>query len=335
MPNDNTDSRWSPPKQEPKHLPEDELTAWREARNAAAIYAEEQRMNMSDFARFAGVKTTTFNLWANGGYTGKVHNFTTQVQKALDAAKDAEVVAQRMVEEPDWVETETSGRITTLLKIAQAQPGMVVVNTVPGMGKTKAAEQFCKTVPHAVMATMTPTTSKPTSMLQSLARAAGLGRVAPGDIQHKLGAKLERNGRSTILIVDEAQNLSTDAVNQLRYLLDKHGCGIALLGNEELYSKLGSSKPDPAYAQLHGRVSARMRVMKPTEKDLRTLIDGWDIHDPEMRKLCTYIGKKPGSLRQISVTLKLAWQLANMEQRELTADDIRAAWYTRFEESLA
>ena len=126
-------------------------------------------------------------------------------------------------------------------------------------------------------------------------------------------------------MVDEAQNLTDEAVNQLRYFLDEYGTGIALMGNEELYSRFGNSAPKPAYAQLASRIGVRIRQLQPTPGDVDMLVDGWGVEDRKVRPLAVALGRRPGALRQISETFKLAAVYAAGANRSITAEDFELA----------
>jgi DNA transposition AAA+ family ATPase len=210
-------------------------------------------------------------------------------------------------------------------------PELVLATLGAGMGKTETVRRYVSERPHAYMVTMRPKTSKVNAMLLEIAQALDVppAERAHSRIDRAIGMKLKRNGRQTLLIVDEAQNLIDKAVDQLRYFLDEYGVGIALIGNEELYGRFGGKEPTPAYAQLHRRFGLRLRRMQPLAGDIDAQIAAWGIEDSEIRKLAQAIGRKPGALGQVTKTLQLAGMYAAGEQRPMAAADVRAALKNR------
>lgn len=71
-------------------------------------------------------------------------------------------------------------------------------------------------------------------------------------------------GTQGLLIVDEAQHLSAGAIDQLRAVHDRAEVGLALLGNEEVWSRIdgGGRK---AQAQLNDTQSERSQQVELTK----------------------------------------------------------------------
>jgi DNA transposition AAA+ family ATPase len=176
---------------------------------------------------------------------------------------------------------------------------------------------------------MRPTTSTVHGMLLEFAQALEVDERNPARLDRALGTKLKRNGRNTLLIVDEAQHLNDNAVNQLRYFLDKYGVGVALLGNEELYGRFGGAKPTVAYAQINRRIGKRVRRLQPLAADITAILDAWSVQGDDVRKFLRAVGQKPGALSQITKTLQLAGMYAAGEARSVTLDDVKTAWLNR------
>lgn len=148
-------------------------------------------------------------------------------------------------------------------------------------------------------------------------------------------AEVSRVGGGSLLIVDEAQNLVDDAINQLRHFSDIHQCGIALVGNEEVYSRFVAQVKGRSYAQLKRRIGKHLKRQKPYAEDIAAFIRAWGVTDPECTRLLTGIGLKGGALGQIDKTMKLASMIALGDNREVGIRDIEAAWKNRDVEDMA
>lgn len=319
---------WGKPAAEPD-LPPAELKRWHGLRGRVAETAQRYGWSKAEVSRRSAIPGGTLSQWLDGTYRGTVANVSARVERWLETVEELTEAAARIPVPPGYVPTPTSAELAETLLYAQLMPEMVVVTLGAGMGKTMTAVDYCTSRPHAFLVTMRPTTSTVHGMLLELSQSLGVTEKNPARLDRALGDKLARNGRNTLLVVDEAQHLGDNAVNQLRYFLDIYGCGIALLGNEELYGRFGGAKATPAYAQIHRRIGKRMKRMQPLAADIDALVAAWGVKGEEARRLARAIGRKPGALSQITKTMQLAGMYAAGEARETTAADIKAAWANR------
>lgn len=325
---------WAPPQQEPANLKPADLERWRKATSQVRDLAARMGYSKAETSRRSEVPQGTFSPWYNGNYPGAVATVTAKIERWLVSMAEAQELAARLPQAPGFIETRTAKSVMAALLYAQTMPSMAIVILGAGCGKTVCADHYIQTRPHAYKVTMRPTTGSVHGMLLALADSLGVVERNPARLDTAIGERLKRNGRNTLLLVDEAQNLTDNAVNELRYLLDAFGCGLGLLGNEELYTRLGGEKPTPAFAQIHRRIGMRVRQLQPHEEDIAALVAAWGITDPAAVKLAMAIGHKPGALSQISQTLMLAGQIAAGRERAVTADDVKAAWRNRGGEAI-
>ncbi|WP_155481415.1 AAA family ATPase [Rhodoplanes serenus] len=319
---------WGAPRSEPAASPE-ALARWTAVRDQVRALALREGWSKSEVSRRSAVPLGTLSPWYDGTYTGQLGAVTERVEKWLAAIEEVRSRAATIPEAPGYVPTPTSQAVIDTLLYAQMMPEMVIVTLGAGMGKTTTARHFADTRPNVFVVTMRPTTANPHSMLQELAAALDVSERNPGRLDRSIGQRLKRNGRHTLLIVDEAQNLSDLSINQLRYFLDEYGCGIALLGNDEVFSRFGRGEPKPGHGQIHRRIGKRVHRLSPQTADVEALLDAWSIEDGEARRLLHGIAKKPGALGQVDKTIRLAAMLAAGGGQPLAVDHVRAAWADR------
>lgn len=319
---------WGAPKGEPNVSPE-ALARWHTVRDQVRAIAVREGWSRSEVGRRSAVPLGTLSPWYDGTYTGQVATVTERVEKWLAAVEEVKSRAAMIPEAPGYVTTPTSQIVIDTLLYAQMMPEMVIVTLGAGMGKTTTARQFVDTRPNVFLVTMRPTTAGTHAMLQELATALDVTERNPGRLDRAIGQRLKRNGRHTLLIVDEAQNLSDLSINQLRYFLDEYGCGIALLGNDEIYSRFGRGEPKQGAGQIHRRIGKRVHRLSPQNGDVDVLLDAWSIDDGEARRLLHGIARKPGALGQVDKTVRLASILAATQGQTLSVDHVRAAWADR------
>lgn len=310
--------------------PVEEQERWKVLSARVIAAARQHGWLKTDAARRSGIPQGTFWSWLDGSYLGNFKNVNDRVETWLASLDEMSSAAARVPVAPGYFESPTSRKVTDALIYAQLMPSMVLGVLGSGMGKTFTADEYRRSRPGVTKVTMRPTTKSVQRMMLVLAEALEVSERAQGNLEASIGKKLKRNGRNTLLIVDEAQNLTDEAVNQLRFLLDEFGVGIALLGNEELYGRFGDRVPKPAYAQLHSRIGMRVRQLQPTPGDVDAQLVAWGIVDSEVAALVRAIARKPGALRQVTQTLTLAGMYAAGDKREaITAADVKLALTNR------
>lgn len=328
-----TDKRhqWDAPLTEPA-LETAALQEWRETVGKLRDIARAEGLSLSEVSRQAGVPVATLSGWYSANYNGRYDNITGRVRRWIASHDESRQALMGMPVAPDYVETPTSRRLIEALIYAQTFPEFSVVTMGAGMGKTCAARHYATTRPHAYLVTMRPSTAGRHAMLQELAMALGVSEANPARLDRAIGAKLQRNGRHTLLILDEAQNLVDDAVNQLRYFNDEFGCGIALLGNEAVYRRwgsLGGASDKDGLAQVQSRIGLRILQRQSVAGDADAILDAWGMSDTELRKLAHAIARRPGALRGLDKALKLASMLAIGAGEPMSAVHLRQAWANR------
>lgn len=321
---------WAVAYVDPVIAPE-ELDRWHRLRSSLIDTAKRFGWSKSEVSKRSGVPAGTLWQWFDGSYRGVIRNVSDRLARWLDSVAEMTATAARVPVAPGFVMTPTAREMTDALIFAQAMPEIVVITTGAGVGKTHTLREFCRTRAHADLVTMRPTTSSVHGMLLELGLALDVTERNPAKLDRTIGNKLRRNGRHTLLAIDEAQNLTDQAVNQLRYFLDDYGVGIALIGNEELYGRFGGNDLKPAYAQLQSRFGLRFRRMQPLREDVDALLDAWnlDADVEDIRRLCQAIARKPGALRLVTKTLQLAGMYALGNHRPMTVADVKHALTNR------
>lgn len=289
----------------------------------------DEQLTQADIAKAAEIPYGTFTPFMGGKYAGDNAGLAERVQRWIQSRAETQKVSSAILEEPGFVATPTVTEVLGLLQWAKTAPGICLVTLGPGMGKTMASREFAKKNPHSFRVVMRPSTAGVHAMMKEIAQTIGVAERDPNKLSRAVGDKLMRNGRHTLIMVDEAQNLSDSAVDELRHYLDEYGCGIALLGNEDVRTRWGRATPKEGYGQLHRRIGPRLRRLQPLKEDVEIYLKAWGITDADVLKLLRVIGRKAGALGQIKETLAMANILAAGQGRIVNADDIRAAWQNR------
>ena len=230
--------------------------------------------------------------------------------------------AAALVPVPAWVATPTAEIIMDVLGYTHSASTICTITGGAGVGKTMTIAHYAATHPNVWILEATPATATTGGCLRALANrlkvpASGLTDGIEAAIRERL------TGSGGLLIVDEAQYLHAGALESLRRLVDLTDVGLALAGNERIYTDLIKRTRAAYFAQLTSRISKRLHLTRSTAADADILGRAWGIAGREHKPLAREIAAQPGGLRTLTEVLRVARTLA---PEGITADDLRAAW---------
>ncbi len=274
--------------------------------------ATQRGLKMTQIAHQAGLAYGTFSSWLGGHYNGNTTRICEAAQTWITAQTVAALTRNDIPTTPNFVETETARGVFKLLAHAQYAPGFVVIAGAAGVGKTTAARRHRATNPNVTILTGEPCFGTPRMVLDCLAQELELTeRYSSQTVSRAIQRRLR--GSKGLVIIDEAQHLSSQSIDQLRTLYDLTDVGFAIVGNETVYSRMEGHSREAAFAQLYSRVDMRMARKSSTRDDIAALLNAWKIEDPEQRRILTAIARKPGALRSMTKVLRLAHVIAGGE----------------------
>lgn len=296
-------------------------------------------------AREADIGAPVLNSYLKGTYGGRNDQVAIKLNRWLEARKKAATLRRRLPQAPAFVPLSASRTIEQRFYYARAMGRMVMVTGVPGCSKTSTARQFCQDNPRSWLVPMDPSTRGVPTMLLTVLAAMGITDVSgtPMQLANRVVAKATE--AEALLLIDEAQHLSEQAIEQLRAINDRtramgQPLGIALIGNEEANTKIGPTGHKPAFAQVSSRIAQRKYLAAPNPDDVATLARAWaaandEVVTPEDIAFLVEIAMRPGGLRNVEMTFEgaliAAWgageplELKHLKGAFNAITDIRAA----------
>jgi len=229
--------------------------------------------------------------------------------------------------------------------------GFVMITGRPGTGKTTLIGELVENLAKdkVFTANLVCTQLQADDLLKSVAYSFGIGsaKVDKAELLQRLTILLHRwhrEGRRALLVVDEAQDLSPSAMEELRLLTNIQIGGqpllqIFLLGQPELRDLILS----PEMEQVHQRIVAASQIeglgADETEDYVihRLTVVGWQ-GDPVIdRNIFPLIHKfSEGVPRRINLICSRLFLLGSVEQRHaIGVDDVRVVISELQAESLA
>ena len=288
---------------------------------------EADSLSQTALSQLTGVGKARLNQWLSGTYKGNVAAVEESVRRWLESRQASAALEGQMPAAPDWVETPTARAVMSALSFAQMAEAVSVVYGGAGVGKSTTLARYQQSAPNVWVVTATPAVSAPGPILTRIAQVLGIRTTGA---VHMLEANIIERVRETrgLLVIDEAQHLTHRALEAVRSIHDAAGIGLALVGNEVVYSQLTGGSRSVGFAQLFSRVAKRVRLSRAKDADVLALLDAWHIQEKSARQLCLGIGRRPGALRGLSQTLRLASMFAaTTGAARPTAEHIRDAWH--------
>jgi DNA transposition AAA+ family ATPase len=265
----------------------------------------------AQIAREADVAEATLSQYLAGTYKSEPGrtNTAASLSRWLSAREKAAAMRKSLPVAPEFRPLRASKGILATLSYARETGRLVVIAGSPGTGKTATARQFAAATPRTWYAPMDPSTGGvPTMLLEVLAAMGDLeARGTPQVLVRKVCQRaMEAKG---LLIVDEAQHISAQAIETLRAINDRIRLGIVLMGNETAHQRIGATGVKVEFAQVSSRIAQRRYIATPDPRDAAELTRAWaevnreEISDAEVA-FCQTIAAKPGGLRNIEMTME-------------------------------
>ena len=307
---------------QPDHKPEFE-----KVRAEAREEMDAANLSLSKTAREIGkgVSTTTLSKWLRAMYEGDVSEVTERVKLWIDTRREAARRDMRPAGLDRHVDLGVTEEVEAVLSHAQAARDVVLIHGRSGAGKSWAAARYCAHHTAAYMLTATGAIATLPGLLSRVAHAVGAGEKHPSGLAAETAAVQRLEGRGALLVVDEAHHLSPRLLDELRCIRDLAGCGLALIGGDDLWTALASSR---RCDQIVGRIGVRLPLGLITEMDAIDLCAGVLGRRPAAAeaKLFLQTVKGAGGMHAVRRLLARSWTLARSQGRErITGDDVAAA----------
>lgn len=287
---------------------------------------EAGELSIADVARAIGrgCGQSVLSQWLAGKYAGDAAAVTARVRRWLDTRAELATHDLSAAGLDRHVPYGPGARVRQALAYAQAEGDLACIHGRSGTGKTTALQRYAETHSAAFYVAMTGAVRSLAGMLDEVAAAVGAGECHTSALAAEKSIVRHLTGRDALLIVDEAHHLTPILLDELRCIRDIAGCGLALAGDDTLWTTLaGSRRCD----QIVGRIGARLPLTAP-DSDVLELAERIVGFRPEgaaaKRVLAT--ARSPGGLHALRRVFARAITLARADSQDaVRAADIEAA----------
>lgn len=271
-------------------------------------YMQEQGLTQGQIAKAIGKSITTVSQYLKGSYNGRTDEIDDAVARLLQREKD-KVVERRFNSE--FVSTYAAERCLDTIGIAHAESDIAVITGAAGLGKTQALKRYVAFNPETIFIEIEPSCS-PKILLKNLCQQLGLNE---NGLNHELFTRItEKLGKNRLIIVDEAELLSTKSLEYLRRIHDLTQCGIVLAGMPRLIVNLKGKYGE--LAQLYSRVTLHCNLENALIKEDIALLAKQGLGTDEFNDLLYKVSK--GNARRLNKLMRGAIRIAEMNKIPLS-----------------
>lgn len=265
-------------------------------------------LNSGQLAREIGVSPATVSQIVNDNYKANPAKVIEKMGSWLDMSDQRK---RSPSVNPGFVMTATAKQITDDMAYAQISESIVVIYGASGVGKSEALREYLRTNNNVWRVTASPSRSSLTECLYELAMELGMEQAPrrKGPLARVIRKRLV--GTEGLVVIDEADHLDYPTLEELRILQEETGVGMVLVGNNKVYTQLTGGRRNEDFARLFSRIAKKRGIHKTKQTDVLSIADAWNVYGKAERNLMIQISERPGGLRLLTKTLKLAAMFAN------------------------
>ncbi|WP_409419374.1 AAA family ATPase [Marinomonas sp. RS-M-Aa-14] len=282
---------------------------------------DAKEVTSAQLAREISSSPATVSQILNGKYQADATAIVTKLAKWL--ARDEEKKSSPVVN-PGFVMTTTAKQIMDDMTYAQISESIVVIFGASGVGKSEALREYKRNNNNVWHVTASPSRSSLTECLYELAMELDMEQAPrrKGPLSRVIRKRLM--GTEGLIVIDEADHLDYPTLEELRILQEETGVGMVLVGNNRVYTQLTGGRRNEDFARLFSRIAKKRGIHKTKIADVKAIADAWSVTGDKERALMQQISERPGGLRLLTKTLKLAAMFCKGEL--ITEKALRAAF---------
>ncbi|EEO05604.1 AAA family ATPase [Vibrio cholerae] len=276
---------------------------------------EAKAVTGAQIAKEISVSPATLSQIIKGTYAADPSNVIDKLEKWLRMREQRQSTPNV---NPGFVMTETAKQIMADLTYAQITESFAVIFGASGVGKTETAREYQRSNNNVWMITASPSRASLTECLYELAMELGLDQAPrrKGPLSRVIRQRLLNS--EGLVIIDESDHLDYPTLEELRILQEETGIGMALLGNNKVYTQLTGGRRNEDFARLFSRIAKKRGIHKAKKSDVKAIAQAWNVMGEEEQALMQQVSERPGALRLLTKTLKLSVMYANGKAMDTT-----------------
>ena len=260
----------------------------------------------------SGLSTAVVSQFISGTYTGDNAKAADTLSKYLRLAKERlNVVSYHRF----YKELGNTRLVNGAAAYAHKHCEMTLIRGDSGAGKTTALRYYAENNAGVVFVTANSTVRTGRLILQEIAAAMGKSCIGC-NIKQTMDTLLKAlSGTKRLIIIDEADRLSLNALQAIRDLNDIANVGIVLAGNNKLYTQMLIGVKGGEFDQIRTRI-----LFKPMVENNYTMDETLGVFPDIKKDVAAVLMKKANSnsLREAIKLYNFGVELSNIQNITLT-----------------
>lgn len=229
----------------------------KDTRTELKEFMELSGKSQRQISKETGLSTSVISQFLEGTYTGNNEKVEQTIKQYLTVSKERLNSVQTTVFFEGLYNTQN---VLFACAYAHLHNDIALVSGDAGAGKTTALEHYTKNNTGVIMVTADSCTTSATAILRVIAEKVGKQiNCRKSVLMQELISQLD--GTNRLIIIDEADHLTLQALQAVRNLNDRAKVGIVLSGNDKIYRQMLTGQKGQEFDQIRTRISVRKRVV--------------------------------------------------------------------------
>lgn len=284
----------------------------KEAQAGVVAFISESGNSQHQIAMECGLEDSVLSQFLRNTYPGNMAKVADTLNKYLMLAKERLNIPETRCFYKGLGNTKV---VLAAANLAHRHCGIVLIRGDSGAGKTTALQYYVSQNAGVLFVTADSGTKTASAILSEIAAASG--KRMCGNKQRLMKSLVDYlRGTKRLLIIDEADQLTLDALQAVRSLNDKAGIGIVLAGNNKLYQQMVSGVRGGEFDQIRTRILLKPDVRNEyTESEMHGVFP--DSDDQYAMVLKGFANKT--SLREAAQLYSFAKECAKVQGCKVSA----------------
>jgi len=270
-------------------------------------FMECHALSQAQIARSVGTSPSALSQIISGTYAGNVEALNKRLGAYMDNYKHKKADISALA----FIKTADVKGVYFTIDEAIIDRELSLIVGASGCGKTTAVKNYCKEHPEAILLEAIPGMTI-LSALSLICKKLNIQPLRKADeMVLQISDQLRRSDK--ILIIDEAENLTTATLESIRRIWDLCCVPTVLCGTYALIKNLKGRSGD--LQQIENRISGKWFFRSAKESDWQLMFDG----------MASAIMKITNNLRRAANIYRKAGRLADMQQIKINAGHIKDA----------
>lgn len=272
------------------------------ARDKLICYMNRTGQSQAAIAKKIGISPTTVSQFLSESYIGDNAEIASKVESFIYL----QTMREHYTKAPSFTDKlRNTRKITAALDYVYANRCTGVVSGVSGCGKTTALKNYQKIANGVVYVQADATKRSPCSVLKLISKA--MGETCKGTSSDTLDKLIDNlTGTDRLIIIDEAQHLTSRAFDTLRALNDRAEVGVIYAGTPDIIKRMTVGRATEEFDQVYSRNGYTCNLENNfTFEEVSVLFSEFNLDKPVIEYLFNAASKK-GGLRYAVNLFKLA-----------------------------